>query len=669
MISGELQPLVSGVSGYDNRRDIHHQQHSHSRRSQESPAISMGSLDYSDILDDNETTTSDAYFQPQHQHQQYHGYGTEYAEPLKDESSSYPYSPSSVLVHSATPSARRNPRYPSFIEVQTKESSASSSAIYYSEDSARTFAPTKDLSTSSLSKLLWDARKRIDKNALQFALRMAVLLTISSLFVLIQTDNVKYPDGMWVLVSVLFVCWFPALDAASVIEKIIQRLIGTFVGATLGLTCGFLSLVLWKTRAQQATFLAFCLFVITFGIIFLAGQCKVGPLKVIKKFNYATILCVLTFCISMIPFGTPTTDPKWELGAWRVVNVMVGCALGALGSIVVCPKSTTDVLFEKTARQVRMAGEASEAVLHVASEFLSGRIQVNRLSDELLNTPLESEMRWKLTRSSSFISEVSSTAAMDGEDHNSTTAKKNTTGATDVALKKYEDAIADWKVSKALFPLTKYDPFQMSCQPDEESTKSRDHQTEIARTLARALRIQTTIVVLDGMIRSDAEYTFTEQELDSFYRTGSLIRTMLKVPLNTARSNEAARALFHRLEEVRSSIRKLSMRMAAVSVQDREAEQQQGLKEFREELLSSSSSSDDGNDKYEHPSHHETDDLGRGIPKDTTGKLDNSLFFLQLVEHLILRSLRLYQAWKLAEPQNLERGKKRIPRSAVAWNV
>ena len=635
----------------------------------------MGSLDYSDILDDNDTTTSDAYFQQQHQQhhhqQQYDGYGTEYAEPLKDESASYPYSPSSVLVHSSTPppSARRNPRYPSFIEVQKEcSSSLSSSAIYYSEASSTRSTPNTK-GSFSLSKL-WDARKRIDKNALQFALRMAVLLTISSLFVLVQTDENKYPGGMWVLVSVLFVCWFPALDAASVIEKIIQRLIGTFVGAALGLTCGFLSLVLWKTRAQQATFLAFCLFVITFGIIFLAGQCKVGPLKVIKKFNYATILCVLTFCISMIPFGTPTTDPKWELGAWRVVNVMVGCALGALGSIVVCPKSTTDVLFEKTARQVRMAGEASEAVLHVASEFLSGRIQVNRLSDELLNTPLESEMRWKLTRSSSFISEVSSTAAMDGEDHNSTTAKKNTTGATDVALKKYEDAIADWKVSKALFPLTKYDPFQMSCQPDaEESTKksSREHQTEIARTLARALRIQTTIVVLDGMIRSDAEYTFTEPELDSLYQTGSLIRTMLKVPLNTAKSNDAARALFHRLEEVRSSIRKLSLRMA-VSVQDRE----QGIKDFQEELLSSSSSFDDGSsDTYQHPSpYHETDDdLGRGIPKDTTGKLDNSLFFLQLVEHLILRSLRLYQAWKLAEPQNLERGKKRSPRSAVAWNV
>jgi hypothetical protein len=36
---------------------------------------------------------------------------------------------------------------------------------------------------------------------------------------------------MWILVSVLFVCWFPSLDAASVVEKIVQWSIGTFVRA------------------------------------------------------------------------------------------------------------------------------------------------------------------------------------------------------------------------------------------------------------------------------------------------------------------------------------------------------------------------------------------------------------------------------------------------------
>jgi hypothetical protein len=60
---------------------------------------------------------------------------------------------------------------------------------------------------------------KIDKNAFQFALRMGVMLTFTSLFVLVRTPSFQYPAGMWVLVSTLFVCWFPALDAASVIEK------------------------------------------------------------------------------------------------------------------------------------------------------------------------------------------------------------------------------------------------------------------------------------------------------------------------------------------------------------------------------------------------------------------------------------------------------------------
>ena len=157
------------------------------------------------------------------------------------------------------------------------------------------FASTKEVTSGDYRREKKKTRSRrsfwshIDPNAFQFGLRMAVLLTLSSLFVLIRTEDYKYPDAMWVLVSVLFVCWFPSLDAASVIEKIIQRLIGTFVGAFLGLGCGFLSL-LFPERVSQAVFLSICMFVFNFLIVFLAGQCKVGPLKVIRRFAYATIL-------------------------------------------------------------------------------------------------------------------------------------------------------------------------------------------------------------------------------------------------------------------------------------------------------------------------------------------------------------------------------------------
>jgi Aluminium activated malate transporter len=461
---------------------------------------------------------------------------------------------------------------------------------------------------------LWD---RVDKGAWQFGLRMAVLLSLSSLFVLIRTDDHHFPDGMWVLVSVLFVCWFPALDAASVIEKIVQRLIGTFVGAFLGLSCGFVSISFFSSRSSQAVFLEVCTFVFIFLIVYVAGQAKVGAVKVIKKFGYATILCVLTFCICMLPFATDK-DPKWYTGVSRVVNVIVGCLLGAVGSIVVCPKSTADVLHSKAEKQVKMAGDAAEAVLQTASDFFAGRIYVNRLADDILETPLESAIEWKFMRANSLKSDCS----------------EDTTARADIALKKYEEAIADWGSSKMLFPLANYDPFHVVVNKEE----ARAVQLEIARTLARALRIQTTIVVLDGMVRNDANYDFLPSQLHLFAETGTLIKQMLTVPLRIDRSDDAANRLFLALEEIRKWIQTMS---TAVAGDEDEFEELrfQGIQQFRKglletppDLLSSMRTMGDEN--------------GRGIPSDVTGRHDNTLFFLQLVEHLILRSLRLYQAWK-----------------------
>lgn len=322
---------------------------------------------------------------------------------------------------------------------------------------------------------------RADPAALQFALRMALLLTVSGLFVLVQTPHGSWPDGMWVLVSVLFVCWFPSLDAASVVEKIFQRLIGTFFGAVLGLSCGFISLYLFHSRPYQASFLGGCMLVFNFLIVFLAGQCKVGGVKVIRKYAYATILCVLTFCICMLPFGC-NNNPKWMKGVMRVVNVTIGCLLGAIGAIVVSPKSTAAVLHDKTARQVKLCGEAAEAVLAMAADHFAGNVVVQGLAEELVSAPLETTVRWSLRRvNSGNLSEPSITKSKNA----------------DVALQKFEDAMEDWKASKMLFPLTRFDPFHLRFDEKSYAAKASLNKA-IARTLARSMRIQTTVVMIDG---------------------------------------------------------------------------------------------------------------------------------------------------------------------------
>ena len=161
------------------------------------------------------------------------------------------------------------------------------------------FKPQPSLSTmDSLSSSFLDwllQVLRLDRDPFQFAFRMAVVLTFSSLFVLLRTsDHLSFPNGMWVYVTVLNVSWFPTLrDAASVFEKTMQRWLGTMLGAILGLSCGFLSLAL-TGRPQQATFLGICMFVVSFGVVAIAGQIKYGNQKLIQKVSYATCLCLLT---------------------------------------------------------------------------------------------------------------------------------------------------------------------------------------------------------------------------------------------------------------------------------------------------------------------------------------------------------------------------------------
>jgi Fusaric acid resistance protein-like len=477
--------------------------------------------------------------------------------------------------------------------------------------------------------------------------------------------HILSPHLFVVLITVLFVCWFPALDAASVIEKVMQRLIGTFVGAVIGLTCGFASIIVYDergdSRLQQSIFLGICFFAFNFLIVFLSGQVKVGGVTVLNRFSYATILCVLTFCICILPFAS-NSRPKWKHGVWRIINVIVGCILGAIGSIVIFPKSTNDVLFEKTTKQVRLAGEASEAVLQTAADYFAGRVTLKRWADEMVTQPLESSMRWKFKRSRSGPNDDSS-VDLD----------------VNVAMKKYEDAILDWRATKALFPIAKYDPFAMELSRHTLSIQSNIHANsykgysvhlEIARTLARALRIQTTIIVLDGMIRNDAHYDFTSERLHLFSSIGKLIRTMLTVPLELQISNDAACVLFDKLEEIREGI-KLESTKVSETRDTMDQRHQQGIQKLKNNLLA-----DVTNDKFSESTtvsptkqsiirrkksssfnslvvlnlgEDDADEEGRGIPHDATNQYENTLFFLQLVEHLILRSLRLYQAWKHVE--------------------
>lgn len=467
-------------------------------------------------------------------------------------------------------------------------------------------------------KKRWWRKLSLNRDAVHFGTRMAVTLTVSSVFALVQS----YPQGLWVYISVLFVSWFPSLDAASVIEKSLQRLMGTIIGALLGLICGFLSLAM-PHGAPQAIFLACCIGVVTFGITFSTIQFRVGRTPIIQRYNYASILCLLTFGICILPFYVAEKS-QWRKSVYRIANVLVGCLIGAFGSVVVLPRSTASILRKRIDRQITLAGEASEAVLHGAADVFSGKLRPLPLAAELRESRQHRVARLRRMRSRKSFRAVNINV-VDEEGN--------------LALEKYESAIQDWKESKKVFPLLHYDPFNFGVPP---ALMSALH-AESANTLARALRIQTTVVLLDGIVRNDTKHDFDEDQLTLFADSGTLVRRMLTVPFNRETSEAAAEELSEKLVEIRYCIIQLSAAVGRSKNQmptfndpsvplSRPASSTSISSMVRVSSASSISGMDDVG--------------GRGMPKHVPGSRVCALLFVQLVEHLTLRSLRLYHAWK-----------------------
>jgi hypothetical protein len=442
--------------------------------------------------------------------------------------------------------------------------------------------------------------ERVDRTALRFGARLSFVLTISSLFVLLTTpdpDTQAYPQGVWVYISALMVSWFPSMDTASVVEKTFQRIMGTILGACLGVACGFLSLLI-PNYEPQALFIGFSIALVTFLYSFATIQFKKS---FIGKYSYASMLCLLTFGISVLPFYTDE-HPKWIQSLFRIINVIVGCIIGGLGALVFWPLSTKAVLRDKIQAQVKLAGEASDSVLRFASETFASRL-IDNVRPNIV-TAAELSARRSLGK------EWGKDEA-DGE-------------INDSAHEKYNKAIGDWKAVQSVFPLAKYDPFNL-CRDKQVSKAYRE---EISLTLARALRIQTTVVLLDGIVRNDRGARCTYRQLDLFCEIGDLIKTMLTPPYNEEMSEAASEDLLDHLEEIRDGVLQESVAVAAdVTMQRGLFCGSVGKEDFKSMLAKS----------------------GFGMPLCVSSRDNRSLLFLQLVEHLVIRALRLYYMWRKVE--------------------
>ena len=87
---------------------------------------------------------------------------------------------------------------------------------------------------------------------------------------------------------------------------------------------------------------------------------RVGEgVRLIEKKNYATILCLLTFTICVMPFYS-IQEHAFKRALIRISNVLIGCILGVGMSMLVFPKPSVNILVDNISKQIILAGESSQ---------------------------------------------------------------------------------------------------------------------------------------------------------------------------------------------------------------------------------------------------------------------------------------------------------------------
>ncbi|CAB9510083.1 expressed unknown protein [Seminavis robusta] len=504
------------------------------------------------------------------------------------------------------------------------------------------------------SLLLFPVDLTKSSDAFRFGVRVAILVGFSSLFatnsipILGQEGiHIEWPQGMWVTVSSLMVCWFPKLDAASVVQKSLQRLGGTLLGGFLALICGIMSRwILPKYVYRRAIFLHLSYALICFGVTYLSMRIRLDRTSsIMNKYNYGTVLCLLTFTITLFPF-LKQEDP-WKKAVWRIINVAMGVFIAAVGSMLILPRSTTDMLLQRIQKQCQLAGESSEAVLHAAADVLCKESIADVPKTELTTTTpvvvsrMDSQASEQSTESWLGIHmwdsiRVSVLRTSFSRVHRDILLHDPTTTTLDVVLEKYESAIQDWKDTKSLFSLFWFDPFHYLVP------MSPQFHEGCATILSRALRVQTTVVLLDGIVRNDPQHlSCLDTDLHALLtEMGTLLRKMLVVP----RQQHATR----------DSPSTMTMSTSGI-LHSNNNDMMSGSDDNASIMTTTSTANDFFKEKlldrlgsFRHSVNQMATKM-QGESKTKPGSRHYALMFLQLVEHLTHRSISLYESWVVME--------------------
>jgi hypothetical protein len=312
---------------------------------------------------------------------------------------------------------------------------------------------------------------------LVFSSRISASTTIASLFLLAFPPSEAWEYGIWIYVTCAMVSWQPSLDAGTALKKLIERFAGTILGATIAFAVGYSAVALGNEKGS-AIFLGFAFAIEGFLYPYLAD--RLG-----YRDSYGALIGNMTFGLAVSAFYlNEDGNEPWIIPLYRVINVLLGSLIVAFVSFVVYPISTRTLLVKLTTDLIEATGRNADMILQSAAEsFVRGTKP--RAISELL------------------------TGAAD----------------PDPVHKSYVKNLEGWKSCRVLIPILKYDPwFWMMNETDR-----RLFQDAMTILVARAFRVQMNAVLLDSILRSDAEQTGPKEAIDMLPAIGSRINIVMSV--------------------------------------------------------------------------------------------------------------------------------------------
>jgi len=396
------------------------------------------------------------------------------------------------------------------------------------------------------------------------------------------------------------------MSAASVLKKTFERIVGTIMGSSLAVLVGFVMTRLCSNDVyQQAVVMGSCIFIISFLVSFVVVQYPSS----FGKYPYASLLVLLTFGIVGFPFYNNNNDNNsddeevWLKCIFRVVNIIIGCVLSAVMAFLVHPKPTYRAIQQSLEKQVVLATEASSEVLQSAVEVFSNQKPRIPLRTKIL---------------------IDQNPDIDHQDN---------------VLQLTKQGMGDFYNAKTLYPLLPYDAFYLSRTAlTAQGGTPKEHrslfESETQMGMYRAFRIHAIVQLINAIIHNDYLYDdkegghdFTQDHLELFQRVSHLIPIVLRDNDNLNENQIISTMQQPLLSQDPCALElckilALIRQHAIVASDDLAKKRKNGI----------------GMKASENPSEFLNDLKGFTMPPNPSA----TVLFLELVENLILRLLRLH---------------------------